>query len=82
VARPDRAIIGIGSGFATYGTQLRERLGLLQGEAPNALPRASGVARLAARAFGRGEAVDAANAQPVYLRDKVALTLEEQGKRA
>ena len=79
IARPAGALIGVGSGFATYGDALRARIAPLA-VAPYALPRASGVARLAARAFARGEGVDAADAQPVYLRDKVALTLAEQGK--
>ena len=45
------------------------------------LPRASSVARLAARRFARGEAVAAERAAPLYLRDKVALTTEERRTR-
>jgi len=80
--RPDGVVIGIGSGFATYGALLRERLVPLAAVMPDALPRASAIARLAARAFVRGEVLDAAEAQPVYLRDKVALTLAEQGEKS
>lgn len=80
LARPVGDVVGIGSGFATYGEVLRERLAPLIAVDAGALPHASAVAQLAARAFIRGEAVDAGAAQPVYLRDKVALTLVEQGK--
>ena len=45
-----------------------------------ALPRAADLAVLAAAAFARGEAVDASRIEPAYQRDKVALTLAEQGK--
>jgi tRNA threonylcarbamoyladenosine biosynthesis protein TsaB len=42
------------------------------------LPRAGAVARIAARRFGRGAAIPAEQAAPLYLRDKVALTTEER----
>jgi len=41
-------------------------------------PTAAAVARLAAPRFAAGEGVDAALAVPLYLRDKVALTVSEQ----
>ncbi|HUQ28610.1 MAG TPA: tRNA (adenosine(37)-N6)-threonylcarbamoyltransferase complex dimerization subunit type 1 TsaB [Usitatibacter sp.] len=44
------------------------------------LPRAGAVARLAARRFARGGGIAAADAAPLYLRDKVALTTEERRK--
>jgi tRNA threonylcarbamoyladenosine biosynthesis protein TsaB len=37
--------------------------------------------QLAAPRLAAGEGVDAADAAPVYLRDKVALTQEELGRR-
>ena len=40
--------------------------------------RAAALARLARSAWARGEAVDAAQALPLYLRDKVALTTAER----
>ena len=46
--------------------------------APQAVPRARAVAALGTRGFGRGEALPAAQALPVYLRDKVALDVTEQ----
>jgi tRNA threonylcarbamoyladenosine biosynthesis protein TsaB len=39
------------------------------------------VAQLAAPRLAAGEGVEAGEAAPVYLRDKVALTQEELGRR-
>jgi tRNA threonylcarbamoyladenosine biosynthesis protein TsaB len=64
--------VGAGSGFAVYGN-----LGL-QKVFPDLHPTALAVARLAAPRLAAGEGLDAALAVPVYLRDKVALTVEEQ----
>jgi tRNA threonylcarbamoyladenosine biosynthesis protein TsaB len=44
------------------------------------LPRAGAVARIASRRFARGGGVAAADAAPLYLRDKVAFTSEERRK--
>jgi tRNA threonylcarbamoyladenosine biosynthesis protein TsaB len=44
------------------------------------LPRAGAVARIAARRLARGAGIAAADAAPLYLRDKVALTTEERRK--
>lgn len=72
---------GVGSGFSAVDGALVGRLGdSLAGFDAAALPRADHLARLAARAFDRGEAIAADNLEPAYLRDKVALTLAEQGK--
>ena len=70
----------VGTGFGAYEAALRPRLANLVHADGAALPRAVATARLALRELARGHAVDAAHAQPVYLRDKVALTLAEQGK--
>ena len=76
-ARPHWSVVG--TGWGAYEDALRARLPAGPDYAHGSeLPRASAVARLAVRAFARGGAVDAALAQPVYLRDKVALTLTEQ----
>ncbi len=70
-----------GSGWATYGDALRSVLDKAAFDADgDALPHASSVARLAALMHARGEGVAPEFAQPVYLRDKVAQTLIEQGK--
>lgn len=42
------------------------------------LPHAADVARLAVAAYARGEAVAPERVEPAYLRNNVALTLEEQ----
>ena len=44
----------------------------------SALPHAADVARLAWPAYARGEAVAPERVEPAYLRNNVALTLEEQ----
>jgi tRNA threonylcarbamoyladenosine biosynthesis protein TsaB len=75
----DRAAIGIGTGFAAAGGVLAPRLGLERVFA-DALPHAGALARLAAREFARGRAIAADALEPAYLRDRVALTLVDQGK--
>jgi tRNA threonylcarbamoyladenosine biosynthesis protein TsaB len=67
--------VGCGSGFAAYGD-----LGFARTLA-QVHPTAAAVAALAAPRFAAGEGVDAGLAAPVYLRDKVALTKEEQAAR-
>ncbi len=52
---------------------------------PEIMPTAAAVARLAAPRLVRGEGIDAGDALPVYVRDKVAFTVAErlaQGGRA
>jgi tRNA threonylcarbamoyladenosine biosynthesis protein TsaB len=73
----------VGTGWDAYRNAVLPLLGSasIEFEDGQALPRASAIARLGARDFALGLGVDAALAQPVYLRDKVALTLVEQGKR-
>lgn len=72
---------GVGDGFATYGQELRARKPDLAGLRADVFPTAAAVLRLAAPAFCRGEAVTAAQAQLVYVRDKVALTTAERMAR-
>jgi tRNA threonylcarbamoyladenosine biosynthesis protein TsaB len=69
--------IGAGSGFEAHGAKLRNRQRLVA-EMPALRPRAAIVARLAVAHFARGSAVAAGKAVPVYLRDKVALTVSER----
>lgn len=70
---------GIGTGFAAQEGALAARLRpqFVAIDAA-ALPHAADVARLAARAFARGEAVAPEFAEPAYLRNNVALTIAEQ----
>ncbi|MBU2642005.1 MAG: tRNA (adenosine(37)-N6)-threonylcarbamoyltransferase complex dimerization subunit type 1 TsaB [Thiobacillus sp.] len=71
--------VGAGNGFAALGAVLRPRLAAQLTRIDDSLmPDAAAMAGLAARAFGRGEGMDAALAAPIYLRDKVALTIDER----
>lgn len=71
----------VGTGWTAYADALRARLtGPLCGADGARFPQARHVATLAAHAFRAGCAVSPEQALPVYLRDKVALTLAEQGK--
>ena len=73
---------GAGSGFALYGAALNERYtGRLAGSDAQAVPQAGAIAQLAASRFAAGEGVDAAQAMPLYLRDKVALKTSEREKQ-
>lgn len=67
----------VGDGFAVYGDVLLQRKPALV-QVPDLYPAAAAVARLAAPLLRRGEGMDAALAQPVYVRDKVALTTAER----
>lgn len=69
---------GAGDGFSTYGDVLRARKPDLEGVRASVYPCAGSVLRLAAPAFARGEGLRAADAQPIYVRDKVALTTLER----
>ncbi|MGC1549333.1 MAG: tRNA (adenosine(37)-N6)-threonylcarbamoyltransferase complex dimerization subunit type 1 TsaB [Rhodanobacter sp.] len=71
----------VGSGWATYAEVIGERLtGTLRSADGACYPQARHVAELAAREFLAGRAQEPELALPVYLRDKVALTLLEQGR--
>ena len=74
--------LGVGTGFGAVDgalqTKLAHRFPRIDA---TALPHAADVARLAAHAFARGEAVAPERAEPAYLRDNVALTLAEQQAR-
>jgi tRNA threonylcarbamoyladenosine biosynthesis protein TsaB len=71
--------VGVGSGWGAYESALRGSLAdaVLRVDAA-ALPHAADLARLALREFDAGRALPAEQAQPVYLRDKVALTEAER----
>ena len=74
--------IGVGTGFAAVDGELKKRFGERFARIDaTALPHAADVARLGAIAFERGEAVAPERVEPAYLRNNVALTLAEQGKR-
>ena len=65
--------LGAGEGWGAYASALAERIGeKLSGTEPDRLTRALDVATLASAAHKRGESVTAAQALPVYVRNKVA----------
>lgn len=70
---PQRAGVGIGSGWAVYDALLKSKLGtLLQFYQTDNLPQASAIAQLGVWGLENNQGVVAENAMPVYLRDKVA----------
>jgi tRNA threonylcarbamoyladenosine biosynthesis protein TsaB len=73
---------GIGSGFTMHGKALNARYaGQLRGVDAAAVPQAAAIAALGAVQFELGRGVDAAEALPLYLRDKVALKTSERVQR-
>ncbi len=72
----------VGSGWSAYCDALSAHFSASPAFADGArFPQARAIARLAAPQFAAGSGVAAELALPVYLRDKVALTLEEQRAR-
>ena len=71
--------LGCGSGFASYREVLEERYaGQLRAVLPEHYPHAREIARLAQPRFEAKEALTAEHAMPVYLREKVALRIDER----
>ena len=76
---PDLTGIGLGSGWGVYEEKLMLRLaGKVKHYEVDIRPRARAIARLGARGFELGLAVEVELAMPVYLRDKVAKTEAER----
>jgi tRNA threonylcarbamoyladenosine biosynthesis protein TsaB len=69
--------VGVGSGFAAYPNIAAARR--LQRVDANLIPHARAMARLAAPRLQRGEGLPAENAEPLYIRDKIALKICERG---
>jgi len=79
---PGDGWFGAGSGFAMHSAALSGRYaGQLQGADGAAVPQAAAIAALGAARFAQGRGVDAAEALPLYLRDKVALKMSEREGR-
>jgi len=71
--------LGAGSGFAAHGTVLQARYnGQLDNIDASCVPQARAIAELAVPLFAAGKGLDAAQAMPLYLRDKVALKTSER----
>lgn len=76
---PEGPWVGCGNGFAVYAQALGSGLGAqVRSVADVALPHAREIAKLAAVRFARTGGEPAEAALPLYIRDKVALTIEEQ----
>jgi tRNA threonylcarbamoyladenosine biosynthesis protein TsaB len=70
---------GSGGGFAVHGpTLMRRYAGQLSAVRADLFPHAREVAILGARMAARGLVVDAAEAAPLYIRDKIALSVAER----
>lgn len=69
---------GVGDGFAAYGELLLAGKSDLAGVHADVFPTAAAVLRLAVPAFVAGRGLAPASAQPIYVRDKVALTTAER----
>lgn len=88
LSNPDRLAALDQNGSIRFGSGWQEYHSDLMDSAPpeiadatkNVFPSAYYVAKLAASAFSRGEYIDAADAEPVYLRNDVAKKKAEQGK--
>jgi tRNA threonylcarbamoyladenosine biosynthesis protein TsaB len=71
--------VGCGNGFAAQGEILRSRYAEQLVEVmPDVLPHAEEIAMLGAAQFKRGLGMDAAEAAPLYIRNKVALKTSER----
>jgi tRNA threonylcarbamoyladenosine biosynthesis protein TsaB len=74
---------GCGNGFAVHGEALARRYdGRLAVVRAELFPHAREVAAIGARTLASGGGVEPALAAPIYIRDKVALSLAERAARA
>lgn len=78
---PAGAVIACGNGLAAYAGIFGSRE-FSQASFPSAMPHAIQVAWLAQSAFKEGKTVGAHEAQPLYLRNKVAFTSAERIAKA
>ena len=70
--------VAAGNALAAYPLLAERMRPCVDAMLPDILPTAASVARLAAPQLMRGEGIDAGDAVPVYVRDKVALTAAER----
>lgn len=78
-ALPGGGWTGCGSGFASYAEALAVRYATqLERAEPQRYPHAGAVARLAQPLLATGAGVAPERAQPLYVRDKVALKMNER----
>jgi len=78
-ALPEGEWVGAGNGFSAYADTIAPRLRTqVRSIVPVQVPHAREIARLGARQFAASGGQPPEAALPVYIRDKVALTIEEQ----
>ncbi len=70
-------LVGCGNGFSAYPEQLAQ-LPCAASAHAELMPHARQIAQLGQLAFAAGKAVSAAEAQPLYLRNKIAYTSAER----
>jgi len=74
---PQGAVTACGNGFMAYAEALAGK-DFAAGAHAAVMPHATQIAQLAAIAFAAGATVSAADAQPLYLRNKIAYTQAER----
>jgi len=79
--RPQGAVVACGNGLTAYAAGF-DGQPFAQGAASGIMPHAVQIAQLARQAFAAGLALPAREAQPLYLRNKVALTTAERSLKA
>ncbi len=78
---PQGAVTACGNGFAAYALALAGK-DFAAGAHAAVMPHAAQIAQLAAIAYAAGATVSAADAQPLYLRNKIAYTQAERREMA
>jgi len=74
---PQGDVKACGNGFSAYAAELADLPGAAEADAA-IMPHAVQIAQLARTAFAAGHFVKAADAQPLYLRNKIAYTSAER----
>lgn len=78
---PEGAVVACGNGLSAYPSLFDKAL-LSHGSHPDVMPHAIQIAQLAQSEFAAGRTFHAREAQPIYLRNKVAFTTAERMARA
>ncbi|MDB5838825.1 MAG: tsaB [Herminiimonas sp.] len=74
---PVGAVIACGNGLSAYPAAFEDRIPAAD-RYPEVMPHAAQIARLARVAYAGGDTLAARDAQPLYLRNRVALTTAER----
>ena len=74
-------VVACGNGLVSFAAAF-EACAFLQAAQPSIMPHARQIAQLGLLAFAQGGAVNARDAQPFYLRNKVAFTTAERAEKA